>query len=70
MNATYQGCKNAMIHYSPRVNIDFEARKAGLKPVKLAIAQDQIKVSQTWTNKAIRCLYMTKKRLPSYTNQA
>ena len=30
------------------------------------IVQDQIMVNQIWTNKAMRCLYTTKKHLPSY----
>ncbi len=50
---------------------DFEAKKAGLKPLKLArdncARPDQAKSN---IDKAIRCLYRTKKCLPFCMNQA
>ncbi len=71
VKATWEPIREPAQNVPKEVMEDFEARKAGIKPLKLAqnncARPDQ---SQIWTNKAFRCPYMTEKRLPSYMNQA
>ena len=72
VEATQQAIREPAQNVPKEVMEGFEAKKAGLEALKLArtIVPNQIYISQTWTNRAIRHPHKTRKYPPSCTDQA